>query len=152
MAYNNYFPQYQPQMMGYGQYPTMNYQQQQATIQNSGFVSVPSEVVARNYPVAPGNSVTFIDENAPYCYTKTMGFSQLDRPKFEKFKLVKEEEPLQPPEVDEVKQEYALKSELNDLSAEIEIIKKTIEKFSAREVKEGNEGNGEPVISKQTEQ
>lgn len=149
MAYNNYFPQYQPQMMGYGQYPTMNYQQQQATIQNSGFVSVPSEVVARNYPVAPGNSVTFIDENAPYCYTKTMGFSQLDRPKFEKFKLVKEEEPLQPPEVDEVKQEYALKSELNDLSAEIEIIKKTIEKFSAREVKEGN---GEPAISKQTEQ
>lgn len=148
MAYNNYFPQYQPQMMGYGQYPTMNYQQQQATIQNSGFVSVPSEVVARNYPVAPGNSVTFIDENAPYCYTKTMGFSQLDRPKFEKFKLVKEEEPLQPPEVDEVKREYALKSELNDLSAEIEIIKKTIEKFSAREV----EGNGEPVISKQTEQ
>ena len=63
----------------------------QQTIQNGGFVSVRNETEARNYPVAPGNSITFKDETAPYVYTKTMGFSQLDRPSFEKYKLVKED-------------------------------------------------------------
>ena len=66
--------------------------QSQFQIQNGGFISVPSEEDARKYPVAPGNSVTFKNENAPYVYTKTMGFSQLDRPLFEKFRLVKEED------------------------------------------------------------
>lgn len=60
-------------------------------IQNGGFVSVRNEAEARSYNVAPGNSVTFKDENAPYIYTKTMGFSQLDRPIFEKYRLEKEE-------------------------------------------------------------
>ncbi len=66
--------------------------QNQYQIQNGGFICVPSEEDARRYPVAPGNSVTFKNENAPYVYTKTMGFSQLDRPLFEKFRLVKEED------------------------------------------------------------
>lgn len=80
--YNQYQPMYQPQM----QQP---YQPQQ--IQNGGFVSAPNEAYARNYSVAPGNSVTFKDESAPYVYAKTMGFSQFDRPIFEKYRLVKEE-------------------------------------------------------------
>lgn len=83
MAFNNGFP------VNYGQYYPQNYQTQQ--IQNGGFVPVTSEEMARNYPVAQGTSVTFRNENAPYIYTKTMGFSQLDRPIFEKYKLVKEE-------------------------------------------------------------
>lgn len=82
MAYSPNF--FYPQMQ-YGQQP-----QQQQQMQSS-FVSVRSEAEARNYPVAYGNSVTFKDENAPYIYTKTMGFSQLDRPIFDKYKLVKEE-------------------------------------------------------------
>lgn len=61
-------------------------------IQNGGFITVRSEAEARNYPVAPGTSVTFKHETAPYCYTKTMGFSQFEAPRFEKFRLVKEEE------------------------------------------------------------
>lgn len=71
-----------------------NYQQSQQTqqIQNGGFVSVHNESEARNYPIAPGNSVTFKDENSPYVYTKTQGFSQLDKPVFEKYRLVKEED------------------------------------------------------------
>lgn len=64
--------------------------QPQPQIQNGGFVSVRNEMEARNYPVAMGASVTFKDENSPYIYTKTMGFSQLDVPKFDKYKLVKE--------------------------------------------------------------
>ena len=58
----------------------------------SGIIHVQSENEARMYRVAPGGSVTFIDDNAPYCYTKTAGFSQFDAPVFRKFRLV--EEPL----------------------------------------------------------
>lgn len=68
-------------------------QQMQPQIQNGGFIPVRGEQEARNYPVAPGTSVTFKDEMAPYVYTKTMGFSSLDRPVFDKFKLVKETDP-----------------------------------------------------------
>lgn len=114
MAYNSYFPAtYQPNY--YGQ-PNQYYQQmqnpammqqsqqmqqaqqnqpvqqmQQPTIQQSGFVLVQSEQEARAYPVAPGNSITFKDESQPYCYVKTMGFNQLDRPTFERYRLVKED-------------------------------------------------------------
>lgn len=79
--YPNNYPQYLP-----------NYQLQQPQ-QNttSGLVPVPNETVARNYPVQYGANVSFKDENAPYIYTKTMGFSPLETPKFEKFRLVKEE-------------------------------------------------------------
>jgi len=87
MAYQYFNPYYQQQM------PVQQPVQQQQ-IQTSGFIPVPSEEMARNYPVAPGNSVTFKNENAPYVYTKTMGFSQLDRPIFEKYKLVKEDAPV----------------------------------------------------------
>lgn len=105
--YQNY---YQPQM----------YQQAQQTpqIQNGGFVSVRSEEEARNYPVAQGTSVTFKNETAPYIYTKTTGFSQLDRPMFEKFKLVKEEteEEVKVDKVDKVASEIeALWGEINAL-------------------------------------
>lgn len=84
-----YYPQYYqvPQNIQ----PNAPQQIQQPQIQNGGFVSVRSESEARNYPVAIGNSVTFKDETEPYVYTKTMGFSQLDRPIFEKYKLVKED-------------------------------------------------------------
>jgi hypothetical protein len=78
---------------------------------------------AQNYPVAPGNSVTFKDENAPYVYTKTMGFSQLDRPIFEVFRLVKEEVAQQM----QSKQLPDFRQEIDDLKAEIERIKKIVE-------------------------
>lgn len=85
MAYPQYYPQYQqPQFIN--QQPQIQQPQQIST----GFVSVRNELEAMNYPIAQGNSITFKDENAPYIYTKTMGFSQLDRPVFEKYKLVRE--------------------------------------------------------------
>ena len=83
------YPQYYPQMQ---QMPQQQMQPQLSMPQiSNGFISVRSEIEARNYPVGLGNSVTFKDENAPYVYTKTMGFSQLETPRFEKYKLVKEE-------------------------------------------------------------
>lgn len=155
MAYGNYFPApYQPNY--YGQ-PNPYYQQmqnpammqqnqqmqnaqqqsqqmQQPTIQQSGFVLVPSEQEARNYPVAPGNSVTFKDENAPYCYVKTMGFNQLDRPTFERYRLVKEDSPVTaqnaPTSADSAGESkdttYALKSDLGAIWSEIDAIKEKL--------------------------
>lgn len=149
MAYNNYYPQmpYQPNYYANPYQPQIMQQPQQAqpaqrivqpTIQQSGFVLVPSEREARNYPVAPGNSVTFKDENAPYCYVKTMGFNQLDRPIFEKYRLVKEEAPQEVAEsstssfsVQENKDiAYALKSDLGAIWGEIDAIKEKINQQS----------------------
>ena len=95
-------------------------QQPMQQIQNGGFVSVRNEIEAMNYPVAHGMSVTFKDETAPYIYTKTMGFSQMDRPTFEKYKLVKEvvDDPQEEPRnvLDDVKAEIsALWGEINAL-------------------------------------
>ena len=84
-------PQYQPVIQTSQQPVQQNYQPVQQQVQNGGFVTVRSEEEARNYPVAPGTSITFKNESAPYCYTKTMGFSQLEAPRFEKFRLVKED-------------------------------------------------------------
>ena len=130
----NYFNPYQqfPQMQMQSMQPSPQLQNmQQPQIQNGGFVSVRNEGEARNYPVAPGNSITFKDETAPYVYTKTMGFSQLDRPIFEKFKLVKEEvaEPSNLPqnEPNESKVDLhtieGIKSEIKDIWSEIELLK-----------------------------
>ena len=66
----------------------MFYQQPQNT---NNFIAVRIEAEARNYPIAPGNSITFKDETAPFVYTKTMGVSALDQPRFDKYRLIKEE-------------------------------------------------------------
>ena len=157
MAYGNYFPvTYQPNY--YGQpnpyYQQMQQQQammqqsqqmqqaqqaqaqqmQQPTIQQSGFVLVPSEQEARNYPVAPGNSVTFKDENAPYCYVKTMGFNQLDRPTFERYRLVKEDSVVTPQSAHTSADSaegskdtaYALKSDLTAIWSELDALKEKV--------------------------
>lgn len=91
MAYN-YYSNYNDSYMRRSPYQMpIQAPTSQMQIQNGGIVFVNSEQEARNYPVAPGNSVTFKDETLPYVYTKTMGFSQLDQPVFEKYKLIKEE-------------------------------------------------------------
>lgn len=159
MAYNNFYSGYQP-MMGYPYQqqiqPNYNYQQQaypnaqmqmtaqnqqqQPQIQNGGFIQVHDENEARNYPIAPGNSVTFKDENAPYVYTKTMGFSQLDRPIFEKYRLVKEEDmqAVQNQPVSAANNQtanmidYALKTDLTALQAEIDVLKQRIEELTVK--------------------
>lgn len=136
---NPYFQQMQNQAMMQQNQQMQNAQQQsqqmqQPTIQQSGFVLVPSEQEARNYPVAPGNSVTFKDENAPYCYVKTMGFNQLDRPTFERYRLVKEDSPVTaqnaPTSADSAEGDkntaYALKSDLTEIWGEIDALKEKV--------------------------
>lgn len=117
--------------MAYPQYyyPQQNFmsQPQQIMQQNNGFISVRNEAEARNYPVAFGNSVTFKDENAPYVYTKTMGFSQLDSPRFEKFKLVKEETVDAQTGVSNVTDDKdTYKGEIDALWGEIDVLKREV--------------------------
>lgn len=117
-----YYPMYTPQ------------QNTQATpqIQNNGLVIVKSVEEAMSYPVAPGNSVTFKDENKPYIYTKTLGFSQLDQPLFEVFRLEKET-PAQSteskPTIDffPLSDGEYLKAEIEALKGEIEFLRDYIE-------------------------
>lgn len=156
MAFNNGFPAtYQPnyygQMNPYYQQMQSNgmmqqnqqIQQQQAqsqTIQQSGFVPVRSEQEARSYPVAPGNSVTFKDENAPYCYVKTMGFNQLDQPTFERYRLVKEDNPVAPVNAPTSESsnsqgkvaDYALKSDIEAIRGELDDINAKLKSLSEK--------------------
>jgi hypothetical protein len=131
--YPNYNQLYYPQIQ------QSNQNLQSSQIQNGGFVVVKDITEAQNYPVAPGNSVTFKNENQPYIYTKTLGFSQLDQPIFETFRLVKEEqnfnadkkehelevvEYLSISQGEEIKSEMSkLKSELIELKAELTELK-----------------------------
>ena len=110
-------------------YPYNTYQQ----IQNGGFVRVMNEQEARNYPVAPGYSVTFIDDSSSYCYTKAAGFSQFDKPIFKKYRLIAENEPQSDSKVEgdidiPPRPEYALKSDFDKLRAEFKKLKSKVEK------------------------
>lgn len=122
MIYPQYsYPSYYPQMQNMY---TAGQQQQPAPqqIRSGGIVSVANEDEARRYPVAPGYTVTMRDENGPYLYEKTMGYSQLDQPIFRKARIVfeddaitaekqeKPEEPAEPPKIyAELKQLEALR-------------------------------------------
>lgn len=116
-------------------YPFMNPYQPQMQQQNTGIISVRSEMEARNYPIAPGNSVIFKNESEPFIYTKTMGFSQLDQPVFECYRLVREtaQETAQAPKIVETETccSEELKGEIEALRERIEALekpKKTVKK------------------------
>ena len=110
MAFNPYFPatypaqyqapyysqptyqqpmQYQPNVMA----PQQTAQPVQATqppMQNGGFVQVRSFEEVRNWPMAPGNTVTFIDEARTHMYTKTASYNQLEAPIIVSYLVVRE--------------------------------------------------------------
>lgn len=142
MAYN-YFPQtyqYSP-YQGFQQFqqPAQQFQQQatQPQIQNGGFVSVRNIEEAFNWPVAPGNSITFKDENSPYIYTKTKGFSQLEAPIFERFRLVKEDDtPKQqenrPEASEKAENSFQAEEQINSIWKEIEALKSQIKAIEAK--------------------
>ena len=128
----NYYPAtYQPQM-----YPYQSISNPQP-MQNGGFVSVRSEDEARNYPVAPGNSVTFKNEVEPYVYTKTKNAEPFGEPVFTKYKLVKEE-PQNAPKTDEPTRgidlsAYALKTDLDAIRADFGALRDELTKKGKKE-------------------
>ena len=140
--YNSYqYPQYgyQPQQMAQmAQMPQQPVQQ----IQNGGFLAAPNEEYVRSYPVALGNCVTFKIEGKPYVMEKSMGFSQLDSAKIEKYRLVKEE-PEELPNLPEDSKNNNENAILDELINEIEAIKADI-----KAIKEKLKSITKPVTKK----
>lgn len=130
-----YTPQYNPWGYSYPINPhnvAYNATQGQTTqgqntpIQSGELISVPSEEVARNWPVAHGNSVSFKNEHAPFIYTKTLGFGQMEQPVFEKFRVVKEDD------VQESEQEATESPQMRFASVEdIESLRMTMKHFKS---------------------
>lgn len=134
--YNPYFMQ--NQNVQYGQnIPT----------QQSPFISVRNEMEARNYPVAYGNSVTFKDENAPFVYSKTMGFSQLDKPVFEKYRLIKEDATIEEPQKECGC--VALKTQITDIEKQISSMWDEINKMKEQKgINDEYSANGKSIQTK----
>lgn len=144
-GYPSYNPMYYQQLQNMQQ-PQQQNSQQTPQIQNGGFIIVKDINEAMNYPVAPGNSVTFKNENQPYIYTKTLGFSQLDQPIFEVFKLIKEDKPQTSfAEIEEVKIETPnikylsiddaeiMRSEMAQMRLEIDFLREAIDLYTKDE-------------------
>lgn len=115
-------------MSPYNYFP-MNYQQpyyqQQPQQNNGGYVTVRTEAEARNYPVAPGTSVTFFNETQPYCYKKSAGMSPLDAPTFEIYQITKvEPEANNSTPEDQTPKIGAFSQELEALSKRVEELEK----------------------------
>lgn len=141
--YGQYFPQSYPQ--NYGYQPQANQQIQQPQIQNGGFLTAPSEEYALNYPVGMGNCVTFKVEGKPIVIEKSMGFSQLESPKVERYRLMKEDS-LQPTET-ALKEEFDVKSlidRIDKANDEIEAIWDEIGNFkNAKDKKTKRDRDGD---------
>lgn len=123
--------------MPYPYYGFNPYQMQVQSPQQSSFVHVQNERQAREWAVALGSSVTFIDDTAPYCYTKSMGVSQFEAPVFKKFRLVEEteenaqEQPSPSQSIDI--SEYITKAEFEPFKSQIEVLQNQIKELTANE-------------------
>lgn len=117
MAYNPYTP-----YGGYPQYPAPPITPEPPKQIQYSVLNAPSVEHARNYPVAPGNSVSFKIENQPFLCTKSMGFSPLEKPVFETYRLVKEDEA----EIVETKPEYALKEDITAIEDRLSEVEKAL--------------------------
>ena len=130
-------------------------------MQNGGFAFVRSEQEARDYPVAPGNYMTFKDEHAPFLYEKSKSFSQLDEPMFEKYRLIKETgsgsvseatapdltseaAPASADDLDTLNNEIEkLRGELEEVRGEVESLKRHIDHKPAGGTVRGKKGGDE---------
>lgn len=137
--------------MAYGYFPTnynpfpqpMQYQVPQVVpqTQQSNLIHVQSENQAREWRVDLGSSVMFIDDNAPFIYTKTAGSSQLEPAVFKRFKVLEDSGTLgaqnntgQPQNVPQVDlSEYMTKAEFEPVRALIDDIQKRIKELTYHE-------------------
>ena len=133
---NPNFQQYPMPFMAYP-YPQMMQTQPQPQVsqntqplQNAGFIMVSSEDEAYRYPVALGKCMTFKVENEPIVIEKSMSYSQLENPKIDRYRLVREDVVDAPKTIEEVVEDKSmsddLKDELQAIRREIEGIKKKL--------------------------
>ena len=104
-------------------------QMQPIQMPQNSIVNVPSEDMARNYPVAPGNTIIFKHDNAPYIYTKTIGYSQFDKPVFEKYVLDTETPKIEPTNNEPISLPLDdIKAEISEIRALYEELKDKLDK------------------------
>lgn len=147
MAYTPQFNQWgysypmNPPNVPYNATQAQTTQGQNTPIQSGELISVPSEEVARNWPVAHGNSVSFKDEHAPFIYTKTLGFGQMEQPVFEKFRVIKEEDkqetPQEAPESPQVRfatveDIESLRMTMKHFKSDLDVVRKKIDKLTGK--------------------
>lgn len=108
--------------------------QNQQALTYGGVVVVPSEEDVKRYPVAPGNVVTFRLDNKPILIEKSMSWSQFDSPRYERYKLIKEDMPQEAENVTPTA-EYALKTDVEGLRGDIEKVTARIDKLKEKIVK-----------------
>ena len=113
--------------------PTQNIPQ----IQDGGFVTIPNADMVYNYPVAMGKCVTFKVEGKPIIIEKSMGFSQLDSPRIERYRLVKEDS--EEAEIAEhgMSELDKVKSDIKDIWGKIDEIENSKKNPPRRENKNG---------------
>ena len=111
----------------------------QPQIQDGGFVTIPNADMVYSYPVAMGKCVTFKVEGKPLIIEKSMGFSQLDSPKIERYRLVKEEaEDVESGASEDVSEVESMKEDIIKIWGEINEIKANSRKSTPkRESKDG---------------
>jgi len=80
--------------MAYTFLPNYNPYYQMPQTQQSNLIHVQSEAQAREWTVSLGSSVMFIDDNAPFIYTKTAGSSQLEPAVFKRFRVTEDNAPV----------------------------------------------------------
>lgn len=100
---------------------------------------IATEEEVLKYPIAPGNTIPFKIDGKPLIIEKSMGMSQFDSPRYERYKLVKEgqndnTEPIN--DKTEDKSEYILKTEYEENRAhtedDIKEIRNNIEESTAQ--------------------
>lgn len=118
------------------------YQMIQQPQQIQSYVTVKSEQEAINYPVGYGNTVVFRDESKPFLYLKQMGYSNFDKPIFERYKRIDDATP-------EATEDW--KSAIGDINTQIDKLRSDIDFLKDRKKRrEENEhnSNGKSVQSK----
>ena len=141
-----YAPQYYPQMplptqpqVTLQNTPTSQQAQQTQQIQDGGFITVPNEETVYGYPVAIGKCVTFKIEGKPIIMEKSMGFSQFDAPKIDKYRLVKEESD-RPEEIVGLSDMDKIKSDIREIWGKLDEIENSRKK---NQPQPKNDRNGE---------
>jgi hypothetical protein len=90
--------------------------------------------MARSYPVAPGNCVTFKIEGKPIVMEKSMGFSQLEAPRIDRYRLVREEDAPQEQNLPQnAPKENSMGNEtINELKGQIKALNEEMEGLKKR--------------------
>ena len=139
--YQQYPMQYLP--YPYAQIPVQSQQAQpQQSLQSAGFVLIPTEEDAYRYPVAPGKCMSFKVENEPIVIEKSMSYSQLENPRIDRYRLVREDIIDEPKAIDTIAIEQShddgLKEELQAIRRDLEGIKNKL--YSQKPIAKKKEG------------